>query len=85
MPTYRLDFYLRRKVTAFIQAEDEADIDEFLTTNSDFNALEDYPEIIEHDETFRDEDDEGDYELTQVEGITAGWQITPGGELVETE
>ncbi len=85
MATYRLDIHYKRTVTAYIEAEDESDIDEFLTENADFDMLEDYPELVEGDETRFDEDDEGDYELTQVEGVTAGWVITPGLELVERD
>lgn len=86
MPTYRLDLHYTRKLTTFIQAEDESDIDQFLTENPDFNMLEDYPELVEQDETSRDDDNDlGDYDLTEVSGITAGWVITPGLELVEAE
>ncbi len=78
MATYRLEIHYRRTVTAFVEAADEADIDEFLSNHEDFDVLEDYPEIIEHDETYIDEDNEdGDYDLTQVDGITAGWVVTP--------
>lgn len=86
MPTYRLDIHYKRTVTAYIEAEDESDIDDFLTENSDFDMLEDYPALVEGDETRLDEEgEEGDYDLTQVDGITAGWVITPGLELVERD
>lgn len=86
MPTYRLDLHYRRTLTAYIEAEDESDIDEFLTKNSDFNMLEDYPELIEEDETVIDVDNDlGDYDLTQVSGVAPNWCITPGLELEEIE
>ncbi len=90
MPTYRLDIHLRRTVTAYIQAEDESDIDEFLVQNPDFNILEDYPEMVEGDETSpcTDDDDTNEelgYDLTECDGVTAGWVITPALQLEELD
>jgi hypothetical protein len=85
MSTFRVTFHYKREVTAFIEAESESDIDAFLVDNPDFDILEDYPYLIESDETkFDIESEYGDYEVTLSDEITSNWLIV-NGELQEKE
>ncbi len=86
MANYRLRFHLKRVVTCFIAAESEEDIDNFMTENPDFQVLDDYPELVEDDESSYDQDSEvGDYELTEDNSVHPMFKITPGLSLVEID
>ncbi len=86
MKVFRVVFHYKREVAAYIEAEDEADIDGYLTENPTFDILEDHPELIESDESsFDPENEYGDYEVQDAGNVTTSWVITPGFELQEKE
>ncbi len=86
MPTFRLNFYFRRTLTCFVEAESESDIDDFMTDNPAFNPIEDCPDMIEDDETGLDEEDEtGDYDFVEDNNVSAAFVITPGLQLLEID
>ncbi len=86
MPNFRVRFHYKRTVTAYIKAEDESDIDDFMSDNPAFNLVEDCPEMIEEDETeFDAESEVGDYEVIEDPEVDAGFTITPGLQIVENE
>ncbi len=86
MPSFRLVFHLTRKVTCFVEAEAEGDIDDFMSENPHFNPIEDAPEMVDSDETCYDEESElGDYEIVEDSNVRPEWIITPGLALEEIE
>lgn len=85
MSKFKVTFHYKREVSIFVEAEDEADIDGFFTENPTFDVLEDYPHLVESDESsFDQESEEGDYEITET-NVTPSCVITPGFELEELE
>ena len=87
MPTYRLQFHLKRKITCYVDAESESDIDDFLEENESFNPVEDEPGMVDEDDSGWDDDEDrpGDYSIVEEESITANYIITPGLELLEKD
>lgn len=85
METFRVEFRYTRTVVTHLAAESAEEIHDFIE-ETDWNIIEDAPELIDEDDSDIDYDEEGDgdYFVEPAPGIVANYGIHEG-EIREME